>query len=114
MLAPMAQISSGRWILSQTSSAMGAPLGACRHRLPATGFRTLTVVDTCTRECLALIADTSLSGARVARELATILEQRGKPLMIISDRRRSENDPGDHFPEEGHRVHLERDPRLRR
>ena len=47
-------------------------------------FRTLTVVDNCTRECLALIADTSLSGARVARELATIIERRGKPMMIIS------------------------------
>ena len=89
-------------------------------------FRTLTVVDNCTRECLTLaivlgpmadngsLADTSLSGARVARELATIIERRGKPMMIISDRRRSENDPGDHFPEEGHRVHLERDPGLRR
>ena len=29
-------------------------------------FRTLTVVDNCTRECLALVADTSLSGVRVA------------------------------------------------
>jgi len=48
-------------------------------------FRTLTVADNCTRECLALIADTSLSGVRVARELATIFEQRGKPMMIISD-----------------------------
>jgi putative transposase len=32
-------------------------------------FRILTVVDDCTRECLALVADTSLSGVRVAREL---------------------------------------------
>ena len=48
-------------------------------------FRTLTVVDNCTRECLALVADTSLSGVRVARELATIIERRGKPMMIISD-----------------------------
>ena len=48
-------------------------------------FRTLTVLDNCTRECLALIADTSLSGARVARELAAIIERRGKPMMIISD-----------------------------
>ena len=48
-------------------------------------FRTLTVVDNCTRECLALVADTSLSGVRVARELAAIIERRGKPMMIISD-----------------------------
>src|SRR5262252_5122410 len=30
-------------------------------------FRILTVVGECTRECLALVADTSLSGSRVAR-----------------------------------------------
>lgn len=30
-------------------------------------FRILTVVDDCTRGCLALAADTSLSGTRVAR-----------------------------------------------
>ena len=48
-------------------------------------FRILTVVDDCTRECLALIADTSLSGARVARELAAPFEARGKPQTIASD-----------------------------
>ncbi len=29
----------------------------------------LTVIDNCARECLALVAEASLSGARVAREL---------------------------------------------
>jgi putative transposase len=48
-------------------------------------FRVLTVVDDCTRECLALIADTSLSGLRVARELHQIIAQRGSPKMIVSD-----------------------------
>ena len=48
-------------------------------------FRIMTVVDDCTRECLALIADTSLSGARVARELATLFDARGKPQTIVSD-----------------------------
>lgn len=48
-------------------------------------FRVLTVVDDCTRECLALVADTSLSGLRVARELDQIIEERGKPRMIVSD-----------------------------
>ncbi|WP_090600240.1 IS3 family transposase [Pelagibacterium luteolum] len=48
-------------------------------------FRVLTVVDDCTRECLALIADTSLSGLRVARELETLMTTRGKPKMIVSD-----------------------------
>ena len=48
-------------------------------------FRIMTVVDDCTRECLALIADTSLSGARVARELATLFDARGKPMTVVSD-----------------------------
>jgi putative transposase len=48
-------------------------------------FRVLTVVDDCTRECLALVADTSLSGLRVARELSQLITQRGKPKMIVSD-----------------------------
>ncbi|WP_315712583.1 MULTISPECIES: IS3 family transposase [unclassified Bradyrhizobium] len=48
-------------------------------------FRILTVVDDCTRECLALVADTSLSGARVARELDRLVAERGKPKMVVSD-----------------------------
>jgi putative transposase len=48
-------------------------------------FRVLTVIDDCTRECLALVADTSLSGRRVARELHQIVAQRGSPKMIVSD-----------------------------
>ena len=37
------------------------------------------------RECLALVADTSLSGARVVRELNAIIAVRGRPAMIVSD-----------------------------
>jgi putative transposase len=48
-------------------------------------FRILTVVDDCTRECLALVADTSLSGIRVARELDRLMVERGKPKMVVSD-----------------------------
>lgn len=48
-------------------------------------FRILAVVDDCTRECLALVADTSLSGLRVARELDTLMRERGRPGMIVSD-----------------------------
>lgn len=36
-------------------------------------FRIFTIVDDFTRECLALVADTSLSGLRVARELDAII-----------------------------------------
>ncbi len=48
-------------------------------------FRILTIVDDCTRECRALVADTSLSGTRVARELDAVIAKRGKPRMIVSD-----------------------------
>ena len=48
-------------------------------------FRVLVIVDDFTRECLALIVDTSISGRRVARELDTIIATRKKPLMVVSD-----------------------------
>ena len=45
----------------------------------------LNVVDDVTRECLAAIPDSSISGRRVARELTALIERRGKPGMIVSD-----------------------------
>ena len=48
-------------------------------------FRILAVVDDYTRECLCLVADTSLSGLRVARELDAIITRRGRPLACVSD-----------------------------
>lgn len=48
-------------------------------------FRILEVYDDCTRECLALVADTSIGGRRVARELDAIIGWRGKPATIVSD-----------------------------
>ena len=48
-------------------------------------FRVLVVVDDFTRECLALVVDTSLSGRRVVRELNYIVERRGAPLLVVSD-----------------------------
>jgi len=48
-------------------------------------FRILNIVDDVTRECLAAIPDTSISGKRVARELETVMTRRGKPGMIVSD-----------------------------
>jgi putative transposase len=53
---------------------------ACGRR-----FRILNVVDDVTRECLAAIPDTSISGRRVTRELTALIESRGKPQMIVSD-----------------------------
>lgn len=48
-------------------------------------FRVLCIVDDFTRECLGLVADTSLSGLRVARELDAIIAIRGWPQIIVSD-----------------------------
>ncbi len=53
---------------------------ACGRR-----FRVLNIVDEVTRECLAAIPDTSISGKRVARELSTLIRGRGKPGVIVSD-----------------------------
>ncbi len=48
-------------------------------------FRVLAVVDDFTRECLALVPDTSLSGLRLARELNNLIGQLGKPRINVSD-----------------------------
>ena len=73
MLVPM--MPNDRWSLDFVSDQL-----TCGRR-----FRILTVVDDCTRECLALVADTSLSGIRVARELDRLMIERGKPKMVVSD-----------------------------
>ena len=48
-------------------------------------FRTLNVMDDCSREALAIEVDTSLSAKRVIRTLDMIIEQRGKPTAIRTD-----------------------------
>ena len=63
------------WSLDFMSDAL-----SCGRR-----FRVLGVMDQCSRECLTLLADTSIGGERVVRELDRLLQQRGKPLCIISD-----------------------------
>jgi putative transposase len=64
-----------RWSLDFVSDQL-----ACGRR-----FRILAIFDDCTRECLAAVADTSLSGRRVARELDLLIGSRGKPRAIVSD-----------------------------
>lgn len=64
-----------RWSLDFVSDTL-----TCSRR-----FRILCVVDDYTRECLALVADTSLSGMRVARELTRLIGLRGKPHTVVSD-----------------------------
>ena len=75
--APMAlpQAPNQRWSLDLVSDALTS----------GRRIRILTVVDDFSRECLALVADTSLPGARVARELTALIVRRGKPLMVVSD-----------------------------
>jgi len=53
--------------------------------MDAPEFAFLAVVDDLTRECLTLVADMSLSGVRVGRELDAVIARRGKPLSVVSD-----------------------------
>lgn len=48
-------------------------------------FRILAVVDDFSRECLTMVADTSLGGVRVVRELERLVLVRGTPQIIVSD-----------------------------
>ena len=48
-------------------------------------FRVLNVMGDVTRECLAAFVDTSISGMRVARELARLAVEHGKSTTIVSD-----------------------------
>ncbi len=48
-------------------------------------FRALTIVDTCTRECLAIEVDASLGGERVARVLERLAGSRSLPRTIVVD-----------------------------
>jgi len=75
--APMTipQGANQRWSLDFASDALS----------DGRRLRILIVVDDFTRECLALVADTSLGGVRVARELDTIIADRGRPAMCVSD-----------------------------
>lgn len=69
------QASNDRWSLDFASDCLDQ----------GRRFRILVIVDDFTRECLAAIADTSLSGARLARELDALIAWRGPPRLIVSD-----------------------------
>ena len=64
-----------RWSVDFVSDSL-----ACGRR-----FRILSVIDDFSRECLASVVDTSLSGLREARELDRLAERRGYPCMVVSD-----------------------------
>jgi putative transposase len=72
---PVAPRPNDRWSLDFLSDTFGA----------SRRFRILAVNDDCCRESLGLIADTSISGARVARELDALVRLYGKPKSIVSD-----------------------------
>lgn len=48
-------------------------------------FRTFNLVDDCTRECLTIHVERSISGVLVARVLDAIVKERGKPKIIVCD-----------------------------
>jgi transposase InsO family protein len=52
---------------------------------PSRRFRILNVIDGVTKERLAAIPDTSISGEHIARELDEIIRRRGKPGLIVSN-----------------------------
>ena len=72
MLIPM--LPNDRWSLDFVSDQL----------TDSRRLQVLTVVDDCTRQCLTLIADTSLSRLRMARELEILIASRGRPRMIVS------------------------------
>lgn len=65
----------------------GEPSGINRIYRPyrEEGLSVFNVADDVTRECMAAIPDTSISGRRVARELTAPIERHGRPGMIVSD-----------------------------
>jgi putative transposase len=58
-------------------------------------FRTLTVLDLFTRESLALIADRSLTGVKVAAALSEVIQQRTAPQAIYRRQRHRVREPRD-------------------
>ncbi|WP_334166218.1 IS3 family transposase [Tepidimonas sp.] len=73
--APVLALPNQRWSLDFVHDQMAS----------GRRFRVLNVVDDVTRECLAAVPDTSISGRRVVRELTRLIAERGKPGMIVSD-----------------------------
>ena len=69
-------------------------------------FRVLNVIDDVTKECLAAIPDTSISGKRVVREMRAIIERRGKPDAVVGDDHCPAGDLQGKSAGRGHRVHV--------
>jgi hypothetical protein len=72
---PVPLVPGARWSMDFVSDTFGA----------SRKFRILAINDDCCRENLWLVGDTSISDARVARELDTLVRLHGKPACIVSD-----------------------------
>lgn len=72
---PVALRPGERWLLDFLSDKFGA----------SRKFRILAVNDDCCRENPCLMVDTSICGARVARELDALVRVYGKPACMVSD-----------------------------
>ena len=72
---PAASVPNNRWVMDFVSDRL------------KTGrrVRVLNVIDESSRECLVCVADTSLTGLRVARVLDQLVETNGKPEEILTD-----------------------------
>ena len=69
---PLALMPNQRWSLDFVADTFGA----------SRKFRILAVIDDCCRENLCLIADTSISGTRVARELDALVRTAPDALAL--------------------------------
>ena len=81
---PVAALPNQRWSLDFVHDLGLASLGL-DQLVGGRRFRVLNVVDDVTRECLAAVVDTSISGRRVVRELTHLVAVHGKPATIVSD-----------------------------
>ena len=73
--APVLALPNQRWSLEFVHDQM----------VSGRRFHVLNVAHDMTRECLAAVPDTLISGHRVVRELTRLIAKRGKPGMIVSD-----------------------------
>ena len=48
-------------------------------------FRTLNVIDDCSREMVGQLTATSISGKQVSRFLNQLIESRAKPIQVVCD-----------------------------
>jgi putative transposase len=73
--SPLPQAANQRWSLDFAADVL-----SWGRRL-----RVLAIVDDFTREALALVVDTSISGRQVVRALDAAIARRGRPAMIVGD-----------------------------